>query len=94
MPQLKVPNYLRRFQTVATGPLHNKDNPTLTPHDTLRNITTNRALWDDLTDAKSEPIKRRIIEYILFKPITSDYKPIICFHTWKSFCNLSINKAL
>ncbi|VDL57863.1 unnamed protein product [Hymenolepis diminuta] len=55
-------------------------------------ITTNRALWDDLTDAEAEPIKRRIIEYLLFKPIRSDYKPIICFHSWRSLCQLLINK--
>ncbi|KAM3171027.1 hypothetical protein ACTXT7_017438, partial [Hymenolepis weldensis] len=33
-------------------------------------VTTNQALTDNLIDSEAEPIKRRIIEYRLYKPIT------------------------
>lgn len=49
-------------------------------------VTTNQALWDNLTDVEAEPIKKRIFEYFFYEPIVNDYFPIICFHSWKSLC--------
>ncbi|VUZ50892.1 unnamed protein product, partial [Hymenolepis diminuta] len=49
-------------------------------------VTTNQSLTDSLIDAESEPIRRRIIEYLLYRPISNDYTPIICFHSWQTLC--------
>lgn len=49
-------------------------------------VTTNQALWDNLTDVEAEPIKKRIFEYFFYEPIVNDYFPIICFHSWKCLC--------
>lgn len=57
-------------------------------------ITTNQALWDNLIDAEAEPIKKRIIEFKFYKPITFDYVPIICYHSWKRLCAMYLNKEL
>ena len=50
-------------------------------------VTTNQALWDNLTDVEAEPIKKRIFEYFFYEPIVNDYFPIICFHSWKCLCH-------
>ncbi|VUZ50890.1 unnamed protein product [Hymenolepis diminuta] len=57
-------------------------------------ITTNQSLTDSLIDAESEPIKKRIIEYLLYRPISNDYTPIICFHSWQTLCIRYFNGTL
>lgn len=57
-------------------------------------VTTNQSLTDSLVDAESEPIKRRIVEYLLYRPIDTDYSPIICFHTWQTLCTRFFNNSL
>lgn len=57
-------------------------------------VTSNQSQTDNLTDTEGEPIKRRIVEYKLYKPITNDYKPIICFHSWQNLCEMYLNNEL
>lgn len=54
-------------------------------------VTINQALTDSLISEEAEPIKKRIIEFKLYKPIINDYQPVICLHSWKRFCQMYVS---